>query len=155
MNVFLLLVLLVTGILFIVKGWTVLTLNKKMPTWCKVGIDIMEADVASELDVIQYARLTYYYPAVRYRYAVDGRQIESRRVALDRKSIWVDSPSIATVLVEQIRKEKTAYCDPHDQRRSVIFPSLSPKRVSHYRTFVLAGSILVVASVWLFVAVCI
>jgi len=151
MNAFLQLLLFATGLFFIWKGRSVLALNKKMPTWRKVGIDILEADVASELDVIQYARLTYYYPVVRYRYAVGGREIESRRVALDRKSIWVDSPSHAAVLVEQICKEKTAYCDPDDPRRSVIYPSLSPKRVSHYRTFVLAGTILVVVSVWLFV----
>lgn len=150
MNMFLTLVLLVIGTFFIWKGWHVLSLSRRMQAWRKVGIDIEDTNVAAELDVIRYARLTYYYPVVKYRYEIDGQKIESNSVALDKKSIWVDSQKMAEVLVDQIRRERTAYCDPNDIRRSVIYTSLSPRRVSHYRTFVLSGIILMIVSVLLF-----
>lgn len=147
MNYFFSVLLLITGGYLVWRGCFVLRQARRMKRWTETNINIIKAEIDSELDVIKYARLTYFYPVVKYTYSFAGDTFQSDTVALDMKSVWSDTREEAEKLLGEIASRRTAYINPENIRQSVILRYLSKKRISHFWALIASGVLICLTSV--------
>jgi Protein of unknown function (DUF3592) len=124
------------------------TLQKlsRVQSWPKISIRIEDSRIGEQLEVIKYARLTYYYPIIKYSYEDSGVEFSSERVAFDRKGIWTAKKDEANALLAELLNTATAYVNPNDKKESVIVPVVSKTRRSHYQAMVISGALIVIVS---------
>lgn len=134
--------LILSGLIIMIRGLAPLISLKRIKKWHKVNITINEARLLSELDVIKYARLTYYYPVIEYSYETNGTLVQNNKVSVDKKGIWVDSIDEARKLMDEITSNKIAYINPDNTAESIIIPHVSERRISHYKALIVSGAIL-------------
>ena len=115
--------------------------------WIETGIVVHESKIASELDVIKYARLQYFYPCIEYSYTVDSICVKNSTVSFDKKGIWVDTETEAERLLNALLRDKKAFYNPAKPTESVMMREMSPKRRSHYKSMILAGLMLISISI--------
>lgn len=83
----------------------------------------------------------------QFQYVVAGQAYESRRVGIDHRSGWMESPREANALAGDIRQRSTCFVDSRNPHHAVLVSEMPKHRRQHYIANIAAGLLLIALAV--------
>lgn len=128
-----------------VLGWGLVPLVRyaRLRAWRQVMGRLEAFELAHEYVSQRYSSLTYFYPDVRYRYQVGGKEYRSERVSLEKENVWVPEEALAPPVWSrwQSGTDVVVFYDPARPAEAVLIRSLAWRRASHHLALVLGGAL--------------
>jgi hypothetical protein len=140
--------LVVIGCVLVYLGSSRILRYRNVESWRQIDIEILDAEIGWQMESIRFSRVRYFYPEISYAYTVNGQYIRSDRVSFDKKGIWLDKREAAEKLLDEIKKNRSAFYNPRNIADSVILKDLAPKRISHDITLVISGLLLIFLGIY-------
>lgn len=137
------------GIQFFIFAIMKLILLNNLKKWIPVSIQILESNILMKQTYSESSHKHCFQPVVKYQFIVDGNTYSSQTLSIDIKSITTFTEDDTKKILSKIQENKTAFYNPLNPKKSVIFKNIANERKSHYYGLMTVGLILIMATLWL------
>lgn len=133
------------GCLKILYGGLRLVRGRQSLGWPVTSGEVIESDVGVQYHRLAHVGPAWYFPKVRFSYAVNGRSYIGTRYAMEPRSVWSTSEDAAREMAADLQAGRavTVCYKPDQPEMAVLRPGLGARSRSHYWAIIVAGILIV------------